>query len=142
MKKLKSIIKLRNTFIDFATDFDKILQDADIITNAEHQKILLGEKLKLIEQICTDEKLDFELLKNKYLNITNDTTNITNDDNKIDILVEVKDSKTIEQTDILLNLVIINKIKYYYEPKENGNIYNDTSQFVGKYINSKFNFNK
>ena len=50
--------------------------------------------------------------------------------------------KTIEQTDILLNLVIINKIKNYYEPKENGNIYNDTSQVVGKYINSKFNFNK
>jgi len=50
MKKLKSIIKLRNRFIDIATEFDKLLQDTDILTNEEHKKILSDEKMKLLTQ--------------------------------------------------------------------------------------------
>jgi hypothetical protein len=128
MKKLKSILKLRNHFIDIATEFDKLLQEADILTNEEHQKILLDDKLKLLYQISQDEKLDFELLKNKYLNITTEKKEIN--------------SKISNKDDELLNSVIINKITYYYEPKDNGNIYNDKSQIVGSYINNKLNFNK
>jgi hypothetical protein len=131
MKKLKSILKLRNRFIDIATEFDKLLQETDIMTNEEHQKILLDDKLKLLYEISQDEKLDFELLKNKYLNITSEKQ------------IEKKEiGSELSNKDDLLNSIIINKIIYYYEPKENGNIYNDKSQIVGRYINNKFNFNK
>ena len=132
MKKLKSIIKLRNRFIDIATEFDRLLQDTDILTNEEHKKILSDEKLKLLTQISHNEKIDLELLKKKYLNFSSD----------VDEKVITKDkSKETSTKDELLNSIVIDKITYYYEPKENGIIYNSNSQIVGSYINKNFKFN-
>jgi len=132
MKKLKSIIKLRNRFIDIATEFDKLLQDTDILTNEEHKKILSDEKMKLLTQISIGEKIDIELLKKKYLNFLSD----------VDEKIIIKDKpKDISNKDELLNSIVIDKITYYYEPKENGIIYNSKSQNVGSYINKNFKFN-
>ena len=44
--------------------------------------------------------------------------------------------------DELLDAVVINTVTYYYQPKENGNIYNNKSEIVGRYNNGKFLFNK
>ena len=108
MKKLKNVAKLRNKFIDIATEFDKLLQEAEILTNEEHSKILLDEKLKLLHQISQDEKIDFEILKKKYLNISSEEKTVKKDT-----------SKESSNKEDLLNSIVINHIKYYYEPKEN-----------------------
>ena len=132
MKRIKTVNKLRNRFIDIATEFDKLLQDTDVLTNEEHKKILSDEKLKLLTQISHNEKIDLELLKKKYLNFSSD----------VDEKVITKDkSKETSTKDELLNSIVIDKITYYYEPKENGIIYNSNSQIVGSYINKNFKFN-
>ena len=65
MKRIKTVNKLRNRFIDIATEFDKLLQETDVLTNEEHKKILADEKMKLLTQISIGEKIDLELLKIK-----------------------------------------------------------------------------
>jgi hypothetical protein len=132
MKRIKTVNKLRNRFIDIATEFDKLLQDTDVLTNEEHKKILADEKMKLLTQISHNEKIDLELLKKKYLNFSSDV------DEKVIIKEKSKDTSN---KDELLNSIVIDKITYYYEPKENGIIYNSNSQIVGSYINKNFKFN-
>ena len=132
MKRIKTVNKLRNRFIDIATEFDKLLQDTDVLTNEEHKKILADEKMKLLAQISHNEKIDLELLKKKYLNFSSDV------DEKVIIKEKSKDTSN---KDELLNSIVIDKITYYYEPKENGIIYNSNSQIVGSYINKNFKFN-
>jgi hypothetical protein len=132
MKRIKTVNKLRNRFIDIATEFDKLLQDTDILTNEEHLKILSDDKIKLLTQISIGEKIDLDLLKKKYLNSSSD----------VDEKVITKDkSKDTSNKDELLNSIVIDKITYYYEPKENGIVYNSKSQIVGSYINKNFKFN-
>ena len=63
MKRIKTVEILRNNFIDIATEFDKMLQDADIMTNEEHQKIVNYEKLKLLTLISQNEKIDLDMMK-------------------------------------------------------------------------------
>jgi len=132
MKRIKTVNKLRNRFIDIATEFDKLLQETDVLTNEEHKKILADEKMKLLTQISHNEKIDLELLKKKYLNFSSDV------DEKVIIKEKSKDTSN---KDELLNSIVIDKIIYYYEPKENGIIYNSNSQIVGSYINKNFKFN-
>jgi hypothetical protein len=132
MKRIKTVNKLRNRFIDIATEFDKLLQETDVLTNEEHKKILADEKMKLLTQISIGEKIDLELLKKKYLNFSSDV------DEKVIIKEKSKDTSN---KDELLNSIVIDKITYYYEPKENGIIYNSNSQIVGSYINKNFKFN-
>jgi hypothetical protein len=132
MKRIKTVNKLRNRFIDIATEFDKLLQETDVLTNEEHKKILADEKMKLLTQISHNEKIDLELLKKKYLNFSSDV------DEKVIIKEKSKDTSN---KDELLNSIVIDKITYYYEPKENGIIYNSNSQIVGSYINKNFKFN-
>ena len=132
MKRIKTVNKLRNRFIDIATEFDKLLQETDVLTNEEHKKILADEKMKLLTQISHNEKIDLELLKKKYLNFSSDV------DEKVIIKEKSKDTSN---KDELLNSIVIDKITYYYEPKENGIIYNSNSQIVGSYINKNLKFN-
>ena len=127
MKRIKTVEILRNNFIDIATEFDKMLQDADIMTNEEHQKIVNYEKLKLLTLISQNEKIDLDMMKIKYLNI---------------MPIKKESIKKEPIKDELLDSVIINSITYYYQPKENGNIYNSQSEIVGRYNNGKYVFNK
>ena len=125
-------MKLKNKFIDMATEFDKILDEADILTNEEHLKLLLDDRLKLLIQISNDEKLDLEMLKIKYLNISNT-------EKKVEIINE-KITKP-QEKDELLDKIVLNNETYYYQPKQNGFVYNNKSQIVGSYINKKIIFN-
>jgi hypothetical protein len=127
MKRIKTVEILRNNFIDIATEFDKMLQGADIMTNEEHQKIINYEKLKLLTLISQNEKLDLDMMKIKYLNMSEPEKKIIKKE-------PIKDE--------LLDAVVINTVTYYYQLKENGNIYNNKSEIIGRYNNGKFLFNK
>lgn len=130
MKKLKSLNKLKNKFIDMATEFDKLLDETETITNEEHVKILVDEKLKLLTNISINEKLDLDMLKRKYLNISN---------------TDKKDEKQVQEVslskDEILDTIIIDKCTYYYQPSNNGKVYNNKSQIVGSYVHNKIIFN-
>lgn len=130
MKKLKSLNKLKNQFIDMATEFDKLLDETETITNDEHVKILVDEKLKLLTSISINEKLDLDMLKRKYLNISN---------------TDKKDEKQVQEVslskDEILDTIIIDKQTYYYQPSNNGKVYNNKSQIVGSYVHNKIIFN-
>lgn len=127
MKKLKSLNKLKDKFIDMATEFDKLLDETETITNEEHVKILVDEKLKLLTSISINEKLNLDMLKKKYLNISN------TDEKQVQ---EVSLSK-----DEILDTIIIDNCTYYYQPLNNGKVYNNKSQIVGSYVHNKIIFN-
>jgi len=112
-----------------ATEFDKLLDEADIITNEEHSKILLDEKIKLLVHISINEKLDLDMLKKKYLNISEV-------EKKTEPIQETSLSK-----DEILDTIIIDNSTYYYQPINNGKVYNNKSQIVGSYCSNKIIFN-
>lgn len=130
MKKLKSLNKLKDKFIDMATEFDKLLDETETITNEEHVKILVDEKLKLLTSISINEKLNLDMLKKKYLNISN---------------TDKKDEKQVQEVslskDEILDTIIIDNCTYYYQPLNNGKVYNNKSQIVGSYVHNKIIFN-
>ena len=71
---------------------------------------------KLLLDICKGENLDFNYLKEKYCKNKNKNTD-----------------------KIILEKIIYNDLTYYYENKENGNVYDNSSNVVG-YYNGKLNF--
>jgi hypothetical protein len=130
MKKLKSLNKLKDKFIDMATEFDKLLDETETITNEEHVKILVDEKLKLLTSISINEKLNLDMLKKKYLNISN-----------TDKKDEKQDQEVSLSKDEILDTIIIDNCTYYYQPLNNGKVYNNKSQIVGSYVHNKIIFN-
>ena len=94
----------------------------------EHNKILIQQMNELIKNIASGEKLDENELREKYL-----TTDINSETKK------TKKNKFICDIE-LLDVITINSTKYYYENKEDGNVYDTKSIKVGTYINNEFNF--
>lgn len=128
MKKSKEIIQLQNDLFTNIESMDIQLNQYFKKINKETKQIIIDEKNKLIEKIASGEGLDVNLLKNKYLkskelNTTNEYKNNLN-----------------QETDELLDKIIINNNIYYYENKEKGNVFDINNNIVGYYKNSNINF--
>ena len=112
--KLKNIKKLKDEFSEFSGILNKIQK--------EHEKILLEQKNELISNIAYGEGLDEISLREKYLKgVEKEST------------VKKEDKKSVVANDSLLDKVVLNNETYFYENKENGNIYNSSSEKVGSY---------
>ena len=123
MPKLKELKNLNNLFTKYSNDFDVQFQEQLIKIKEEYNNNLINEKIKLLLEICNGEKLNFEIMKNKYLNIRQLNKylvyNISNENQ-------------------LLDKITINDIDYYYENKLNGNIYDNKSNIIGIFTNNEF----
>jgi len=120
MVKLKSTQSLYNTFVDQVNILNNKMEEKLNNIKEEHNKILSYEKRKLLNEICEGENLDFKKLKAKYL-----------------VSDYLSDSDNDESNDNLLSKIIINGNEYYYEPKENGNVYDKNSKIIGMFKNNK-----
>jgi len=130
MTKLKELKNLRTMFINHMDEIDNELQSQIKKIKEEYNNNIINEKIKLLISICNDENLDFEKIKNKYIKMKDFNKN-TIDNHNMEILID----------EDLLDKIQINKIDYYYENKENGNVYDMESNIVGVYINGKILLN-
>jgi len=84
---------------------------------------LTEEKIKLLKLICEGEELNFNEMKNKYLN-----------DKEKKLSKDSNDIKEIYNEDLLDTIEIKGKT-YFYENKEKGMIYDSESKVVGSIKN-------
>ena len=124
IKKLKSLTELDSNFVDSITELHNKMQSNYTELLIEHNNRISEEKVNLLMKICEGEKLDLNKFK-KYLT-----------PNDLKFIIE-KPSNVIINNDNILNKIIIDKNEYYYEARENGNVYNNKSKLVGKYVNNK-----
>ena len=111
---------------EFETKINQNIEQIDLLLQESISKIRTEYKQNLYEiimEICINENLDFETIKNKYLR-----------PKEIDKKVEESDED-------LLDKIIINNIEYYYEPKENGLVYDNKLNKVGVYENGSIKLN-
>jgi hypothetical protein len=107
-----------------------MLGDIDIEIKDNYKKIkkelmveVINEKIKFLQYICENEKLNFNEMQQKYL---------TDKEKKY---VKININNTIVSDDNLLDIIEINDVKYYFENKESGNIYDNNSKIIGIYKN-------
>jgi len=118
MNKSQEIKNLYSNFVSDMNNADAKLKNNLKKINKYYKDVLLSEKKKLLLEISNGENLNYNLLKHKYLNLENNNSDCENE--------------------ILLNKTSINSIDYYYENKDNGNIYDKNSKKVGIFIDGKF----
>jgi hypothetical protein len=132
MKKLRYSNKIKHETLAFSNIINKYYSKI----NKEYAKNMI----KLIESIAEGENLDSEKLKEKYLNIkkkhSNDDDHHHHEDHHEDPHNE--DNNTIINK--ILDKIIIDGTSFYYENKENGNVYNSSSKLVGLYKDNKIIF--
>ncbi len=131
MKKLKYSKKIQNEIQTFSQLIDNYCSKL----NKEYAKNVN----KLLEEIAKGEKLNLEMLKEKYLN------KLSEADTNEEAPIQVSEIKTEENDnsyeEIIFDKIVINGTDYYYENKENGKIYNASSNIVGTFKNKKFILN-
>ena len=123
MKNLKGLKLLHENVM---CTLDDVIQENILLIKKEYKNNVKEENYKLLLNICKGENLDFSVLQRKYLK-TNDLPEMsTNVNNETDTI-----------SDTILNKITINGNDYYYEPKENGIVYNSDSVQVGIFSNGK-----
>ena len=128
MSRLNNVITLRDNFGKMFEEFyDKINVDINEIKK-EHKIILLNNKNELLNKISKDYDIDLVELQNKYL--TEKELSFLNN-------VDSLHKKSSEMQGNILDVIIINDTKYYYEPISNGKVYDNKSKIVGYYRNEK-----
>lgn len=131
MKKYQELTNLHNIFIDNITNLNEKIELQIKKIKQENNKNLIEEKIKLLQAICTDEKLDFNSIKYKYLK-QKDVDKVIN--SSVNTISSVS-------TETIFNKIVIDDTIYYYEDIENGRVLDVTSNIVGKYINNEISFN-
>ena len=148
MKKLKATEDINKKITDISFLMDKIsgileeVNDSCNTINKEYAKNIN----KLLKRIAEGENLDYEMLKEKYLKSS--TTKIVELSRLVDPVgpvglteeneMVVYDNDTDELSEIIFDKIIINEKNYYYENKENGKIFDSSSNIVGVYKSKKF----
>jgi hypothetical protein len=123
MKNLKGLKSIHENVM---CALDDVIQENILLIKKEYKNNVKEENYKLLLNICKGENLDFSVLQRKYLK-TNDLPEMsTNVNNETDTI-----------SDTILNKITINGNDYYYEPKENGIVYNSDSVQVGIFSNGK-----
>ena len=122
MSKLKTCKKIKEE----TKGFQKVIENYIKSLKQEYKKNIFNCKNELLESIAENEGLELEYLKKKYLakkkkkNTKNDESTSNNDE--------------------LLDVLIYEGSEYYYEDKESGLVYDNTSKVVGTFINGKVVF--
>jgi hypothetical protein len=128
MEKLKEAKKIHDIFVDSINELDLKMKAQLKLVKQEYQQNISQERILLLNKICEGENLDFNYLKNKYLKP------------KEVILIPELPKILSSVDDTILNKTEMNQNTYYYEAKENGNVYNSSSKIVGVFKNSKIEF--
>ena len=130
--EFKNILKdYHNLFVDSITELDDKLQKHIKKIKQEHNDTILNEKIKLLVEICQGEKLDFEVMKMKYLK-NKELSQITPE-----ILPQEKN--VVEEE--LLDIIEYNGKEYYYKTSGDKMVYDMESKQVGVYKDNKIIFN-
>jgi hypothetical protein len=112
---------LKSKYLNTLTNEKKSSKKASItIFSNDNSSELNLEELNL-------EELNLEELNSKELN--------SEELNSEEINSKELNLKELNSEEIILDKIIINNINYYYENKENGNIYDSSSNIVGEYKN-------
>jgi hypothetical protein len=119
---LKYLKKMKQEFSAFEEVFNSHIEKI----KKEHQKVLIQKMSQLISDIANNEDLNEVYLREKYLNIK-----------EKEIKVKKEKTENLSEED-LLDHTFINEEQYFYENKENGNIFNCNSEIIGKYKNGEF----
>jgi len=130
MKKLIGLKNINTIFTDRINELNEELQDNLKEIKLEYQQNITEEKIKLLIAICNGEGLSIDDIKLKYLK-----------PKELEFIEPNESTKnTINIDDNLLDKIIINDQDYYYEPVNNGIVYNIDNQPVGTYKNGKVIF--
>ena len=132
MKKHHEIKTMYNIFVDSMNELDVKLQDQVKKIKQEQNNLIIEEKIKLLQLICINEGLDFDSIKYKYIK-QKDLEKVLIPSNII--IPPIIDENILIKTNI-------NDCVYYYEQKENSNVYNSESNIVGVFKNNSIEFNK
>ena len=119
MKKSKEIIALDNDLLKQIETLNDSIQVYQKKIKKESSMIIIEEKVKLLQKIAENEKLDLNYLKSKYLK-SKELQNLNN--------IPVTNNNNSEE---LLDKVEINGVIYYYENKEKGKVFNCDYNEVG-----------
>ena len=131
MKKYQEIKSMYDIFVESINDLDSKLQNQIKKIKQEQHILIIEEKVKLLQLICENEGLDFDSIKYKYIK--------QKDLDKIIIPSNII-IPTIIDENILIKININNKV-YYYEQKEDSNVYDSESNIVGIFKNNNIEFN-
>ncbi len=102
-------------------EIDNELKDSIKKIKKDYLIMLTEEKIKFLRNICENEDLDFNEMVIKYL---------TEKERKF---VKTQIIEIVNEN--LLDTINIDGTTYYYENKENGNIYNNVSKVIGSIKN-------
>jgi hypothetical protein len=119
MKKSKEIIALDNELLKQIETLNESIQLYQKKIKKEASTIIIEEKIKLLQKIAENEKIDLNYLKSKYLK-SKELQNLNS--------VSVTNNNNSEE---LLDKVEINGVIYYYENKEKGKVFNCDYNEVG-----------
>jgi hypothetical protein len=119
MKKSKEIIALDNELLKQIETLNDSIQLYQKKIKKESSIIIIEEKIKLLQKIAENEKIDLNYLKSKYLK-SKELQNLNN--------VSLTNNNNSEE---LLDKVEVNGIIYYYENKEKGKVFNSDYNEVG-----------
>lgn len=125
MKKLTALKHINDTFTNTFEELLLELKTKMKDVKHEYQQNVIDEKNKLLIEICNGEGLDIEKMKVKYLKPKELNYIEPTEPNKNIILID----------DNLLDKIIINDRDYYYEPENNGKVFDSNNNLVGTYKN-------
>ena len=125
MVKLNELSTLRIILSDSLNDLELKFNNQIKKIKLEYNKLIIDEKIKLLEAISNDEKLDFNKLKQKYLK-TKDLKLISNE------LID-------ENNEEVLDKITQNNVDYYYN-RINKNVYDSESNLIGILNNNEIEF--
>ena len=131
MKKLKGLKSLREIFAESVNSLDCELLTQVKNIKLEYEQNITDEKIKLLEDICKGEGLDLNKIKLKYLK-PKEIAKLSHR-----IVPNILESSINEE---MLDTIIIDNIRYYYDAKENGIVYNEKSVAVGKFMEGEVIF--
>lgn len=117
MRKLKKLKRILEILDEYQSEIKNEIEK----TKKEHQKIVLESNSKLISEIAKGENLDEISLVEKYLKKSKSKNKKLQLPNESEINEELLSHISIEGED------------YFYQDKNNGNVYDSKSKKVGQY---------
>lgn len=129
MKKSRELNNFHNELISQFSNIELIIDDYKKRIKREYHQLLIEEKNKLLLKVSEGEKININDLKKKYLK---PKEIIFTDELKITLS---------EDTEELLDKIIIDNEIYYYENKEKGKVFNISNNEVGIFKNGLITLN-
>jgi hypothetical protein len=126
-----SLKEYHSIFVDAVTELDEKLQKQMKKIKQEYNDMLVNEKIKMLMEICEGEKLNFDVMKTKYLK--------NKEINQIVVDYIPKETETTEEE--LLDMLEYNGKEYYYKTSGDKTVYDMDSKEVGVYKDNKIIFN-